>query len=219
MKSIPGFIRSHPRLLVALFAGGLITLFTPAGIAHRAVTRIIMGWDGGLLLYMSLMVGLITKATPENILGRAIRQNHGKNALIWLVSAAALVSLGAIVLELGEVKQMQGFPKGIHISMVILTLFLSWSFIQLMFALHYAHEFYLRIKECGRGGIEIPGEPEPDYLDFLYVSCVIGTSMQTADVPFTTRAMRRTALAHGVLSFFFNACLVALIINISSGLI
>jgi len=178
-----------------------------------------MGWDGGILLYMILMVGIIIKASPDKIRDLAIHQQHGQNALIWMVSAAALMSLGAIVLELCEVKQMQGLPKGIHVTLVILTLILSWSFIQLMFALHYAHEFYLGIQGCGRGGIEIPGEPTPDYLDFLYVSCVIGTSMQTADVPFTTQGMRRTALAHGVLAFFFNACLIALIINISSGLI
>lgn len=219
MQTLPGVIGSHPKLLLALLAGILITFFTPDSIAHQAVTRIIMGWDSAILIYMILIVRLVSKSTPAEIRLRAIRQNHGKDTLIWLVSTAALMSLGAIILELGEVKQMVGFSKGIHIAMVILTLFLSWSFIQLMFALHYAHEFYLGIEEGGKGGIEIPGEAEPDYLDFLYVSCVIGTSMQTADVPFTTRGMRRTALAHGVLAFFFNACLVALIINISSGLI
>jgi uncharacterized membrane protein len=219
MKPFLDFIRSHPRLLVAFIAGVLITEFMPTVIAHRWITRIIMGWDSAILLYMCLLFGLISKSTPAAIRQLAIIQKHGNNALIWTVSASALFSLGAIVLELGEVKQMIGFPKGIHISLVILTLFLSWSMIQLMFALHYAREYYLGIEECGRGGIEIPGEPEPDYLDFLYVSCVIGTSMQTADVPFTTRSMRRTALAHGILAFFFNTCLVALIINISSGLI
>jgi uncharacterized membrane protein len=202
-----------------MLAGILITALSPDAIAHQAVTRVILGWDSSILLYMCLLVGLISRSTPAEIRQLAIDQKHGSNALIWTVSASALISLGAIVLELGEVKQMIGFPKGIHITLVILTLFLSWSFIQLMFALHYAHEYYLGIEEGGRGGIEIPGETTPDYLDFLYVSCVIGTSMQTADVPFTTRTMRRTALAHGILAFFFNTCLVALIINISSGLI
>ena len=214
-----GFTRSHGRLVLAMLAGILITALSPDAIAHQAVTRVILGWDSAILLYMCLMIGLVTGATPAEIIPRAIHQKHGKNALIWTVAASALISLGAIVLELGEVKRMVGYPKGLHITLVLLTLFLSWSFIQLMFALHYAHESYLGIEEGGRGGIEIPGETTPDYLDFLYVSCVIGTSMQTADVPFTTRTMRRTALAHGILAFFFNTCLVALIINISSGLI
>ena len=35
---------------------------------------------------------------------------------------------------------------------------------------------------------------------------------------FTSRAMRRTGLLHCVLAFFFNATLLALGINIASGL-
>jgi len=47
---------------------------------------------------------------------------------------------------------------------------------------------------------------------------VIGTSGQTADVSFTRRNMRHTGAVHCVLAFFFNATLVALTINIASGL-
>jgi uncharacterized membrane protein len=68
------------------------------------------------------------------------------------------------------------------------------------------------------GGLEFPGGQPPDYGDFLYFSCVIGTSGQTADVSFTSRKMRRTGTLHCILAFFFNTTLVALTINIASGL-
>jgi uncharacterized membrane protein len=42
---------------------------------------------------------------------------------------------------------------------------------------------------------------------------------QTADVSFTSRSMRRTGTVHCVLAFFFNATLLALTINIASGLL
>jgi uncharacterized membrane protein len=69
------------------------------------------------------------------------------------------------------------------------------------------------------GGAAFPGETAPDYPDFLYMACVIGTSGQPADIAFTSRTMRRIGLVHSVLSFFFNATLLALSINIASGLI
>lgn len=51
------------------------------------------------------------------------------------------------------------------------------------------------------------------------LAAIIGTSAQTADVGLSSRTMRRVGLVHCVLAFFFNASLLALTINIVSGLI
>jgi uncharacterized membrane protein len=88
-----------------------------------------------------------------------------------------------------------------------------------MFALHYAHDYYARVIRGEPGGLAFPGGEAPDYGDFLYFACVIGTSAQTADVGFTCRQMRRTGLVHCVLAFFFNTTLLALTINIASSLL
>jgi uncharacterized membrane protein len=85
--------------------------------------------------------------------------------------------------------------------------------------LHYAHDFYAARARGKPVGLTFPGTELPDYGDFLYFACIIGTSGQTADVSFTTSAMRRTGLLHCVLAFFFNTTLVALTINIASGLL
>jgi uncharacterized membrane protein len=69
------------------------------------------------------------------------------------------------------------------------------------------------------GGLDFPGTHSPDYADFLYFSCIIGTSGQTADISFCSRSMRRTGLVHCVLAYFFNTTLLALTINIASGLL
>jgi len=88
-----------------------------------------------------------------------------------------------------------------------------------MFTQHYAHDYYLS-KHLGRNaGLHFPGGEEPDYGDFLYFASVIGTSAQTADVSFTSRAMRRIGTIHCILAFFFNTTLIALTINIASGLL
>jgi uncharacterized membrane protein len=85
------------------------------------------------------------------------------------------------------------------------------------FALHYAHEFY---DESGIPGLAFPGgEEDPDYPDFVYFALVIGMTAQVADVGITTRQIPRTVAAHGVVSFFFNAALLALIVNIAASAI
>jgi uncharacterized membrane protein len=49
--------------------------------------------------------------------------------------------------------------------------------------------------------------------DFAYFSFVIGMTAQTADVSIASREIRRTATAHGIVSFFFNVTLLALMVE------
>jgi uncharacterized membrane protein len=116
-------------------------------------------------------------------------------------------------------KNMQGGLKYAHIALAALTIVSSWAFTHLMFALHYAHDYYVARAKGLPGGLDFPGESAPDYGDFVYFSFVIGTSGQTADVSFTSKSMRRIGLVHCVLAFAFNTTVLALTINIAAGLI
>jgi uncharacterized membrane protein len=149
---------------------------------------------------------------------RALQHDEGNTVVLLLVVAAALMCVGAIVAELAGVKDLKGQLRYAHILLAALTIISSWAFTQTMFALHYAHDYYVSAIHGEHGGLDFPGGHAPDYGDFLYFSCVIGTSGQTADVSFTSRKMRRTGTVHCVLAFFFNTTLVALTINIASGL-
>ncbi|MGO9133002.1 MAG: DUF1345 domain-containing protein [Methylovirgula sp.] len=106
-----------------------------------------------------------------------------------------------------------------------MTIVSAWALIHVMFALHYAHEFVLERAARGakpakgRGGLIFPGTETPDYVDFVYFSYIIGVACQTADVEISSAEMRRIALLHGVLAFFFNSAVLALTINIAAGLI
>lgn len=88
-----------------------------------------------------------------------------------------------------------------------------------MFAVHYAHDYYRDNGDpnSGKASLDFPQETQPDYCDFLYFSFVIGMTCQVSDVQITSRAMRRLALVHGVLTFFFNTVILALSINIIAG--
>ena len=56
-------------------------------------------------------------------------------------------------------------------------------------------------------------------MDFTYFSFIIGMTFQVSDVEISSKRIRRLALVHSLVSFAFNTVIVALSINIISGLI
>ncbi len=211
-------ILARPRLLSCFVIGLLVGLFLPEALVQRLMTRIIIGWNVGAGLYLLLAARLMFWSTHERMRTRALQQDEGRIAVLVLVIAASIMCIGAIVAQLAIVKDMHGTLRYAHIALAGLTIATSWAFTQVMFALHYAHDYYVTEVHGEHGGLDFPGGHPPDYGDFLYFASVIGTSGQTADVSFTNRKMRRTGMVHCVLAFFFNTTLVALTINIASGL-
>ena len=57
--------------------------------------------------------------------------------------------------------------------------------------------------------ITFPGNDRPVFLNYLYFSFTIGTSFATSDATLKTLPARRLVLIHGVVSFFYNALVVA----------
>ncbi len=161
----------------------------------------------------------MTRSSRETIQKRACKQDDGQWVILVVVILAAVVSLSAIIVQLAVVKEMRGNIKYAHIALAVLTIVSSWAFTHTMFALHYAHDFYVARVKGNSGGLDFPGEDSPDYSDFLYFAFVIGTSGQTADVSITSKSMRRVGLVHCVLAFLFNTTVLALTINIAAGLL
>jgi uncharacterized membrane protein len=209
---------ARPRLFVAVGFGVLVAVVLPQWLAMHAINRMIIGWNAGTGLYLVLAGVMMIHSTQEEMRVRARLHGEGRIVILILVVLAALASLGAIMAELAVARDMHGVLRYSHVALAGLTILTSWFFTQIMFALHYAHDYYAALERVGSGGLDFPGENAPDYGDFLYFACIIGTSGQTADVSFVSKTMRRTGLVHSVLAFFFNTTLIALTINIASSL-
>ena len=212
-------VRIRPRLFIAGAAGIAVAVFLPHAIAARTVTRLLIGWNAGAWLYLVLSGWMMTHADHCQIHRRARQQDEGAKTILTLVVLSSLASLGAIVAELSVAKDFTGAPRMAHIVLAAATVMASWSFTQVMFALHYAHDYYAAVLKHQPGGLQFPDTTEPDYLDFLYFAAVIGTSGQTADVSIASPSMRRVGLVHCVLAFVFNTSLIGLMINVTSGLL
>lgn len=211
-------IFARPRLFACAVLGLLTIFVIPPSVAVQPITRTIIGWNVGAWIYLLVVMRMMFGSSHERMRTRAIQQDEGRFVILALVVMAAVASLAAIVCELAVAKDLHGRIRYEHIGLAAATLLSSWAFTHTMFALHYAHDYYSADVGGAPGGLDFPGGHAPDYGDFLYFACVIGTSGQTADISFTSRAMRRTGLIHCVLAFFFNATLLALMINIASSL-
>jgi uncharacterized membrane protein len=210
-------IRARPRLFVSSVVGMAAVGVLASLTNWRPVMRDLVGWDVGIGLYVILAVEMMARADLHQIRRRAAAQDDGAVAILVLTVASAMASLLAIVVLLGTSAAGGAHRQSLELVLATITIGLSWAFIHVMFALHYAHEFY---DQSGVPGLAFPGgEQEPDYWDFAYFALIIGMTAQVADVGITTKEIRRTVAAHCVVSFFFNTALLALTVNIAASAI
>lgn len=208
----------HAHLMISAAFGGIV-LFAVVFADWRLPTKLLAGWDAGVALYLILMHSLIWRCDIDHLRKRASEQDEGAFVILLLTMAAALASLVAIVFELGGLKQATPSEAVSQVLLAMATILLSWSFIHTIFSIHYAHEYYGERRDGKIGGLKFPGDDEPDYLDFLYFSLVIGLTSQVSDVAVTSKVIRRVVALHGVLSFFFNLTILALTVNMISNII
>ena len=211
-------VRARPRIFIAAAAAITVGVLVPTVLVNHLVTRLLVAWNVGTCLYVLLAAIMMTRSTQGHMRSRARLQDDGQVVILILVVISAVASLVAIAAELAVVKDMHGLLKVAHITLAGLTVVSSWAFIQVMFALHYAHEYYAALSQNKPKGIQFPDEEQPDYGDFFYFSAIIGTSGQTADISFTSKSMRRLGSVHCILAYLFNTTVLALLINIGASL-
>ncbi|MEI9804580.1 MAG: DUF1345 domain-containing protein [Pseudolabrys sp.] len=89
----------HAKLIIAAMLGLTVIGFLPGD--WRWPTRLIVGWDVGLALYLCLTYTTMSTCTVEQIRKRAAEEDEGEFFILLLSAAATMASLVAIVFELG----------------------------------------------------------------------------------------------------------------------
>jgi uncharacterized membrane protein len=205
-------VYARPRTFIAFAIGVVAGFLTPDSM--RLVTRLLIGWDTFVALYLLLVYTMVLRSGVRHVRRNAVIQDDGRFLILLVTAVGAFASIAAIVFELGE--QHRGT---LELGLATLTIALSWAAVHTTFALHYAHEYYRGTKP---GGLQFPSgdqHEDADYWDFVYFSFVIGMTAQVSDVGITDKIIRRTATAHGIVSFVYNTALVALMVNIAASAI
>lgn len=141
-------------------------------------------------------------------------------AIILLITIlGSITSLITIVIILTGLKGLPTTDVIRHIFLVLLTFIISWLLVHTAFALHYAHAYYVELEKTKTAPLLFEGKLRPLYIDFLYFSMVIGMTCQTADVNIANSRMRFWVMIQGITAFAFNTSLLALAINLISGVV
>ncbi|PSL31364.1 DUF1345 domain-containing protein [Dyadobacter jiangsuensis] len=215
---------AHHKLGIALLVGSLAVVLT-SSVVEKPVN-----WMIGWLAYGAVHLGLawvtILSSHPAEVRREVDGQDSSRVVIFLFVVVASFVSLFAILYLLYAAGKTASWSElTLHFVLSFSCIVCSWILVHTIFTLRYAHLYYRTSKDERDGkkqqkkGLDFPGDTEPDYLDFTYFSFVIGMTFQVSDVTISSREIRRLALVHALLSFVFNTLLVALTINVVSGLI
>ena len=134
---------------------------------------------------------------------------------VWLLLITTITSTTVLAAIVSEKLDKASGPT---IALVLVSLALAWTFSNTIYALHYAHLYYLKDDDgSDNGGLDFPECREPDYWDFVYFSFTLGMTFQTSDVDITDRWMRRIVTVHCLAAFVFNLGILAFTINTIGG--
>jgi len=187
-------------------------------------TTTILVWICFSLTYIGLSLITVFSVHPIEMKQIAKLEDGSRTFIFLFVLFAAVASLFVVLLLLKTTSTLSGTTLFLHILLSVVAVVSSWAMVHMVFVFRYAHLYYHaaaknNVSSKYAEGLEFPKEDEPDYLDFVYFSFVIGMTFQVSDVEISSKRIRRLALMHSLISFAFNTVIVALSINIISGLL
>jgi uncharacterized membrane protein len=201
-----------PRFL--MFAA-VFVLAAAIAVAHLPDARIglLVGFDIAALVFLASVLPLLDD--DAGTMRRSARANDANRAALLgitvLISVVILFAIATLIVSKATL-QWHGLV------LIVGTLALAWFFANTVFALHYAHLYYLPRGEGDHGGLDFPHAKEPDYWDFLYFSFTLGMTFQTSDVTINGAHMRKVVLGQSMAAFLFNMGILAFTVNALGGL-
>ena len=186
-------------IVLLVVATGLA--WAPLGAPRAFMT----GFDIAAAVFLVSLLPMLRAQSVEMMRQHAAENDANRVLLLAIATTVTIVILVAVALELSA----KGKP---NVALVVATLALAWLFANTVYALHYAHVYYL---EGSKGGLDFAGEPDtPDYVDFVYFAFTLGMTFQTSDTGITSRQLRGIVTVHSLAAFVFNIGVLAFSINV-----
>ncbi|CAN5355217.1 DUF1345 domain-containing protein [soil metagenome] len=194
-----------------IFAIAFAILLAPLAWSRAMMT----GFDIAGVVFMVSLIPVLSAHGPDAMKKYAEENDANRAVLLVITSIVMIAILTAVFSELA-VKGGGGPPK----ALIVGTLAVAWVFSNTVYALHYAHLYYVN---GAKGGLDFSGDDDdgaetgPLYCDFIYFSYTLGMTFQTSDTAVTSRHMRKVVTAHSLAAFVFNIGVLAFSINVLGG--
>ncbi|ANH83767.1 hypothetical protein A8C56_07245 [Niabella ginsenosidivorans] len=197
--------------IVGGIAGGITSFFRPP-----VMMDILIGWLFFCCCYLLICWYIIYTTPHEYIVKKAAVEDGGRAFVFIFILITCFACLAAVLSIIINAKE-NNLSKYLWIPVSVGSIVASWLLVHTIYIFHYAHLYY---QDGEKGcGLKFPEDDQPNYLDFAYYSLCMGCTFQVSDVNTTSKQLRYVTMYHGLISFALNTFLVALTINIISGLI
>lgn len=173
-----------------------------------AQTAFLVSW-GAVALFYLVVGGVLARrlrlADPAVRPPREARSIGARRLGFLLTVAASLTGLGAALNVLDTPTEHEYGPTVRVLGVIVIVC--AWILLHVGYARFYSHWTQWRFPACAQPGI----------IEFLYFSFTVGVSFAASDVEVHSTALRWHVLVHSVISFFYNAIVLAVAISIIIG--
>ena len=143
--------------------------------------------------------------------------------LIQRTVLMAFISIGLMSLCIRDIYESSGLnlPTWTRMLLYFAALFVTWMELHTGFSIYYAKKYYqLNPQPSADGqdpqGFVFPGNEEPVFTDFLYLSYAVGLTYAMSDTNLEDSSVRRVVLIHSLVSFLFYSTVITAVLNLAT---
>ncbi len=178
-------------------------------------SAVLIGWIVACGAFLGMLWPRLLRMDPAGTREHAKQEDPSLGTSDAVVLTAGAVSMIAVGFELSKSASAHGMVKLATISLALVSVATAWSSVHTIFTLHYARRYY----SAGGTGIEFNQKEDPSFVDFAYLAFTIGMTFQVSDTNIGDRAIRKSILGHALLSYFFGAMILGMMINVLASLL
>jgi uncharacterized membrane protein len=208
-----GRLLSARRALISLSAGLILGVVVGFVATFRLLP--LVSWTVTVAV---LLAWVWSKSWPQDSEGtkRLAEQEMRSWSTDVSLLAACVASLAVVVVALVQSSGQQDATAVASVLLSVLSVALSWTLVNSVYAFKYARLYYL--DEPDAGGIDFKQDEAPTYSDFAYLAFTVGMSFAVSETEPTATRIRRVALGHALLSYAFGTGVLAVAINLVTNL-
>jgi uncharacterized membrane protein len=197
----------HSRFYLALIIGAAafaLSRHLPSPLPES------IGGDAFFASFLIMSWWLVFRLTSDDLRRRADIEDEGG----LVVSLITIGAIGYASYAVFATLHGKSLNSPLTLVLALAGAPLGWFMLHTVSALRYAHLYYDNDEEEGYvPPLKFPECLEPGPWDFMYFALVVGMTAQVSDALVQSTEMRRTVIAHSVVSFFFNTVLIAMAVN------
>ncbi len=206
-------LHDRRRAALSFFLGAVAGIAGWGWIGLVGRVAFLAGWIVALTIYLVLLGIVVFQADGDMTMQRVSRDEPNRILLLIVLIVVAMPGNISVGVVLNSVGNTHPHHVRLLVGLSVWAVILSWFVLHTAVGQHYARLYYENTGGRMRQGFSFPGDEQPNYLDFMYISFTVGLIYSISDVNVTSETQRRLVLIHAAVSFFFYSTILGVVLN------